>query len=370
MGKNPVTTKLFLFLIVIFVMTLGSDSLAFEALKVPPGFKITVFAEGLGTPRFFATSPDGVLFVTLIAEGAVFALPDKDMDGKADEALPYLKGLRSPHGIAFHDGHLYVGETHQVIRVRYRGFREPPGKKEVIVPSLPTGGHFTRTIGFGPDGKLYLSIGSSCNVCRERDRRRAAIIRYNSDGTGEEVFAEGLRNAVGIAWHPETGELWVSDNGRDWLGDDLPPDEINIVKKGRHYGWPYCYGSSVADPSLGNPEICVATEPPVFEIQAHSAPLGIAFYTGKMFPEEYKGDLFVALHGSWNRSSPTGYKVIRIKLDGGKPVAAFDFVSGLLRNGSAEHRPVDVHVGLRGEMYISDDKGGMIYMVTYGQFGR
>lgn len=356
--------------IVLFAMTSWSCGMGVDALKLPPGFKIAVFAEGLRTPRFFATSPDGVLFVTLIAEGAIFALPDRDMDGRADEAIPYLKGLRLPHGIAFHEGYLYIGETHQVVRVRYRGLKEPPGEKEVVVPNLPTGGHFTRTIGFGPDGKLYLSIGSSCNVCRERDRRRAAILRFNPDGTGEEVFAEGLRNAVGIAWHPETGELWASDNGRDWLGDDLPPEEINIVRKGKHCGWPYCYGNRVPDPQFGNTEICAATEPPVLEMQAHSAPLGIAFSTGRMFPEEYRGDLFVAFHGSWNRSSPTGYKVIGIKLKEGKPIGTYDFVTGWLRGGKAEHRPVDVHMGRRGEMYISDDKGGIIYVVTYGQFYR
>lgn len=336
-----------------------------RGLTLPPGFKIEVFASGLDKPRFMATSPDGVLFVTLIGSGKVVALPDKDSDGRAEKTITYLKGLDSPHGIAFHDGYLYVGETHQVIRVRYSGTNNTPGTKEIIVPNLPTGGHFTRTVGFGPDGRMYVSIGSSCNVCIEKDRRRASIMRYSPDGTEGELYAEGLRNSVGISWHPETGALWASDNGRDWLGDDLPPEEINIVIKGSHYGWPFCYGSRIPDPDLGKPAFCNTTEPPVFKMQAHSAPLGIAFYTGKMFPERYRGDLFVAFHGSWNRTEPTGYKVVRIRIDNNKPVSIKDFVSGWLRGHGARSRPVDVHIGKRGEMYISDDRGGNIFIVTY-----
>ncbi len=334
-------------------------------LSLPPGFKIDVFADGLGHPRFMATSPDGVLFVTLIGSGRVAALPDIDGDGAADKTLIYLSGLHRPNGIAFYKGYLYIGETHQVIRVKYNGIGQPPSKREVVVARLPQGGHFTRTVGIGPDGKLYVSIGSSCNVCIEKDRRRAAIVRYNLDGSGEEIFAEGLRNSVGFAWHPETDELWASDNGRDWLGDDLPPDEINIIRKGKHYGWPYCYGNRVPDPDYGTPGRCAKTVPPVFEIQAHSAPLGIAFYNGSTFPKEYRGDLFVAFHGSWNRTVPTGYKVVRIKIRDGKPAGIEDFVSGWLRGGKAKHRPVDIHVGTKGEMYISDDRGGKIFVVTY-----
>lgn len=357
-------------LIALFLITLCPASLSLSApstrwLTLPPAFKIDVFAGGLDKPRFMATSPDGVLFVTLIGSGKVVALPDKDNNGRADKTITYLQGLELPHGIAFHDGYLYVGETHQVIRIKYSGINKAPGPKEIIVPNIPTGGHFTRTVRFGPDSKMYVSIGSSCNVCIEKDRRRAAIMRYNPDGTGGELFAQGLRNSVGIAWHPETEELWASDNGRDWLGDNLPPEEINVVKEGRHYGWPYCYGDRIPDKTLSKPAFCKTTEPPVFEMQAHSAPLGIAFYTGKMFPTQYRGDLFVAFHGSWNRKEPTGYKVVRIVLTNNKPVSIEDFVSGWLRGHSARSRPVDVHIGAGGQMYISDDRGGNIFIVTY-----
>ena len=336
-------------------------------LTLPQGFQIKEFAKGLDKPRFMATSPDEVLFAALMGKGLIAALPDGDRDGRADRVIKFLGGLDLPNSIEFHSGYLYVGESTKITRVKYNGFDKKPGRKEVIVPDLPSEGHFTKTIGFGPDGKLYVSMGSSCNVCIEADERRATIMRYNPDGSGGEVFARGLRNSVGFEWHPVTRELWASDNGRDWLGDDLPPEEVNIVREGGHYGWPYCYGDGVVDPKFGTPEICEKTIPPVFQMQAHSAPLGVAFYTGKKFPASYHNDLFIAFHGSWNRTEPTGYKVVRIKIKNDRPIGSEDFVSGWLKGQRAWGRPADVHVGIRGEMYISDDRGGRIYIVTYGQ---
>lgn len=333
-------------------------------IQLPDGFKIEVFADDLGSPRFMALSPDNVVFATLIDSGKVVALPDKNKDGKADRVMTFIEGLTRPHGIAFHNGFLYIGETNQVTRFKYSGFDNEPGKKEVVVPNLPTGGHFTRTVEFDPDGKMYVSIGSSCNVCEEEDERRAAILRYNPDGSGVKIFARGLRNAVGLTFRPETGELWVTDNGRDWLGDNLPPEEINTVKEGSHYGWPYCYGDRVPDPEYDRDEFCKNTIPPVFKMQAHSAPLGLAFYTGELFPEEYRGDLFVAFHGSWNRSVPTGYKVVRIKIEDGKPAGIEDFATGWLEGENVRGRPVDVQVGPDGGLFVSDDGGGIIYRIT------
>jgi glucose/arabinose dehydrogenase len=207
-----IITTLFLFL---FFYYHGVSS-SIDEIRLPDRFKIEEFASNLGSPRFMAFSPDGVLFVTIIDKGTVLALPDKDKDGKADTTITFVKGLNHPHGIAFYKGYLYIGETNQIVRFKYEGFDSPPGKKEVIVPNLPARGHFTRTVSFGPDGKMYVSIGSSCNVCEENDDRRAAVLQFNTDGSEGRIFAKGLRNSVGITWHPETKEMWATDNGRDW----------------------------------------------------------------------------------------------------------------------------------------------------------
>lgn len=342
-----------------------------DKLAVPEGFEIEEYVTGLDTPRFMALSPDNFLFVTIIGEGTVVGIldmheitpPVKDKIG----LRTFAEDLKCPHGIAFYDGYLYVGETNQIARYKYNGFHKKLGEKEIIVPDLPTKGHFTRTVSFGTDGKMYISIGSSCNVCIEEDKRRATVMRFNPDGTGGEIFASGLRNSVGLAWHPITQELWATDNGRDWLGDNLPPDEINIIRKDKDYGWPYCYGDKIADPQYDDPKRCASTIAPVVEIQAHSAPLGLTFYDGNMFPDEYKGDLFVAYHGSWNRSIPTGYKVVRIKMKDGKPIGAEDFASGWMTATEKFGRPVDVLVGKNGELFVSDDLGGVIYKITTKQ---
>jgi glucose/arabinose dehydrogenase len=356
---------LFMLLIFSFYFYAEKTFSSVDNVDLPEGFRIEIFASGLEAPRFMALSPDGVLFITALDGGEVVALPDRNKDGKADRVITFVKGLKRPHGIDFHEGYLYVGETHQVVRFKYDKFDTAPGEKEIIVPNLPTGGHFTRTVRFSPDGKMYVSVGSSCNVCQEKDERRAAILQFNPDGSDGEIFARGLRNSVGITWHPQTKEMWATDNGRDWLGDNLPPEEINIVKEGKNYGWPQCYGNKIPDPEYGSEEFCKKTMPPVFEMQAHSAPLGLAFYTGNMFPEEYRGDLFVAFHGSWNRSVPTGYKVVRVKIEDGKPASIEDFAAGWLRGQKAEGRPVDVIVGLDGSLYISDDRAGMVYRISH-----
>ncbi|NIP31921.1 MAG: oxidoreductase, partial [Candidatus Dadabacteria bacterium] len=217
-----------------------------------------------------ALSPDNVVFVTDIRSGKVVALADTDQNGISDKQLIKAKHLRIPNGIAFYKNWLYVAETNQIVRYKYNGYENPLGEKEIIIPNLPTGGHSTRTIIFGNDNKLYLSIGSSCNVCDEKDKRRAAVMQYNPDGSGGRIFAEGLRNSVGLILKPDTQQIWATDNGRDWLGDDLPAEEINIIQDGKHYGWPYCYGSKIPDPDMGDDIFCNTTESPVFEMQAHS----------------------------------------------------------------------------------------------------
>jgi glucose/arabinose dehydrogenase len=358
----PRFSKIILLFVYLFLPITVLSSV--DKLSVPQGFQIDEYASGLGSPRFMALSPDNVLFVTAIGEGAVVALPDRNKDGKSDESITFIKGLKRPHGLAFNDGYLYVGETNQVVRYKYNGFDKEPGKKEIIVPNIPTKNHFTRTVSFGPDGKMYVSIGSSCNVCIEKDKKRASIMRFNPDGSEGEIFATGVRNSVGLTWNPVTHELWATDNGRDWLGDNLPPDEVNIIQENNDYGWPYCYGDKIPDPDFKDSKKCEDTIAPIVELQAHSAPLGLTFYEGKMFPSEYRGDLFIAFHGSWNRSIPTGYKVVRVKMKDGKPGAIEDFAYGWMTATKKLGRPVDVLVGNKGELYISDDLGGIIYKVT------
>jgi glucose/arabinose dehydrogenase len=345
---------------------------------IPPGFALMVYAEGLDGPRFMAFGPDtgagpnfeippAALYVTAIRAGEVVALPDRNQDVLADDKVVFTDGLRSPHGIAWHDGWLYVGETHQVIRLRDTNGDLRADEREVVVPNLPGGEqHFTRTVGFGPDGGLYVSVGSSCDVCKESDPRRAAILRFEPDKGGETtIYARGLRNAVGFTWHPETGEMWATDNGRDWLGDDLPPEELDLIQAGDDHGWPYCYGDRIPDPDMGSEERCAETQPATFDMPAHSAPLGLEFYTGEAFPAEYRGDLFIAFHGSWNRSVPTGYKVVRVRFREGRPVAMEDFVDVWLVGLRVRHRPVDVKTGPDGALYISDDRGGTIFRLAH-----
>lgn len=337
-------------------------------LRHPPGFEVNVFAEGLEGARFMALGPGGVVYLTIPRAGRVVALPDRDGDGRADRVEVVADGLDAPHGITFHDGDLWVAEMGRVLRYRnYRGGRAGP--PQVVVPNLPRGGnHTTRTITFGPkDGMLYVSIGSSCNLCEERDPRRAAIVRYRPDGGGQKIFARGLRNAVGMAWSPTTGELWATSNERDWLGDDLPPEEIvDIVREDGDYGWPYCYGNRIPNPEYGDTRRCARTIPPAITDTAHSAPLGCSFYTGTQFPAEYRGDFFVAYHGSWNRSRPTGYKVVRVRVQGGRPRAIEPFLWGFRTgNEPAFGRPVFPLVAADGSLLVSDDYGGRIYRVRW-----
>jgi len=335
-------------------------------IALPPGFSISIFASGVGPARFMAWSAAGDLLVSVTRRGQVVALRDTAQAGRADRIWVVADGLDLPHGLAFRDPQtLYVAETGRVVRFRYAAERGQVSNREVVVPDLPSGGgHFTRTIAFGPDGKLYVSIGSSCNVCIERDPRRAAVVRYNADGSGEHLFARGLRNAVGIAF-TDRGEPWGVVNGRDRLGDDFPPEILVQIKDGMHYGWPHCNGRRIPDPEFGRPGFCETVELPDFEMQAHSAPLGLIFYHGQMFPAEYRGDLFIGFHGSWNRSTKTGYKVVRVRMRDGRPVGIEDFATGWLAGDRVWGRPVDVSVGPDGALYVSDDHAGLIYRITY-----
>ena len=337
-------------------------------IALPPGFAISVFVQGLDDPRMLAVAPDGVLYVAERGAGRILRLPDQDGDGLADAIQVVAQGLNAPSSLAFYqDGSLYVAETRRVLRLSQPDAQGIYQKQEVKVAGLPSGGHSTRTVLFSPDDSpLFVSIGSSCNVCIEQDSRRAAIMAYNPDGSQARLYARGLRNAVGITFRPGTDELWATNNGRDLLGDDLPPETINLVQQGDDFGWPRCHAGRIADPEFGGSQGCQGVKAPLVEMQAHSAPLGLAFYTGSQFPEAYRGNLFVAFHGSWNRTIPTGYKLVRIAMQGSQPEPVQDFASGwLLPNGSSWGRPVDVITGSDGSLFLSDDAGGKIYRIFY-----
>jgi glucose/arabinose dehydrogenase len=347
------------------------QTVAGHVLTLPRGFTISVYAEGLGGVRLMALGPEGDVYASLTRAGRIVRIRDANKDGVADSVWPVVSGLNEPHGLVFRRDTLYVAETNRVVR-----FDGVAAKPIVIVPSLPSGvGHSTRTILF-KDDKLYVSIGSSCNLCDERDPRRAAVVRYNLDGSGETLFATGLRNSVGLALNPGTQEIWATNNDRDNLGDDVPPDRVNILRAGGFYGWPICYL-----PNQPNPEYrraakrCAEALGPAVTLPAHVAPLGLAFYTGNVFPVPYRGDLFVALHGSWNRSLPIGYGVVHVHLVSGRPQGPPEsFVAGWHggnpdalqpSSGRVWGRPVDVLVLRDGSMLISDDEGGRIYRVVY-----
>lgn len=346
-------------------------------IELPPGFRIEVFADGLGDSLISYPGPapgprmmlmkDGMLMVSIPNKGLIAVLSDLNKDHKADSVGVFIEGLDRPHGLDHYDGWFYIAEEDRVIRVKDadNNFVAEKETIEVLINDIPTGGHSTRTVKVH-NGSLYMSVGSSCNVCYEKDVRRAAITRCDLDGTNCTVFAAGIRNAVGMAFHPLTGKLYATENGRDWLGDDLPPDEINLVEEGKDYGWPVCYGKSIHDTDFDKStylrDPCEDPTPSLIDLQAHSAPLGLNFYYGGSFPEEYIGNLFVCLHGSWNRQEPTGYKIIRINMT---DLTVHDFATGWLQNGNVLGRPVDVMVSEDGSLFVSDDNDGRIYGIYY-----
>jgi len=347
-------------------------------IQLPSGFKIEVFADGLGDSLLSYPGPapgprmmlikNGTLMVSIPNKGLVAVLPDKDGDHKADSVSVFIDGLNHPHGLDYYSGWFYIAEENRLIRVKdtNNDFVAEKETIEVLMDNIPTGGHSTRTVKVH-NGSLYMSMGSSCNVCYETDARRAAITRCDLDGTNSTVFASGMRNAVGMAFHPLTGQLYATENGRDWLGDDLPPDEINLVEEGEDYGWPICYGKNIRDTDFDNNtyirDPCEDCIPSLVDLQAHSAPLGLNFYYNNSFPEEYQGNLFVCFHGSWNRQEPTGYKVVRINMT---DLSVHDFATGWLRNNNVLGRPVDVVVSNDGSLFVSDDNSGRIYRIYYG----
>jgi glucose/arabinose dehydrogenase len=346
-----------------------------ERLRAPDGFTASLWASDLPNARFLRFTPDGDLLVSQPRLGQVTLVErDADGDGRADGRRVLLHDVDRPHGLDLHDGWLWVAETGAIGRVRFDpASRATSGTLTRVVTGLPTGGnHWTRTARVGPDGMLYVSIGSSCNVCIEDDRRRAAIIRYRLDGSGEELYATGLRNAVGFDWQPGTGDLYATDNGRDLLGDDFPPCELNRIVQGGFYGWPFANGDRVPDPDYGAGQaVQIARSiPPSHGFRAHNAPLGMTFVRATRVPAEYRGAALVALHGSWNRTRKDGYKVVSLHWQPDGTIVERDFLSGFLRDENVIGRPVDVAEGPDGAFYVSDDYAGAIYRVAFGEAAR
>jgi glucose/arabinose dehydrogenase len=318
---------------------------------------------------------DSRVYLTRPDEGDVLMLTDMDGNGVADPPVVAVSGLNYVHGIVFDATYVYLATVNTVYRatvVTDGRFGTPTA----LVSNLPDGGqHPLRTLGIGPDSMLYISVGSSCDACAETNPEHATILRTGMDGMSRTVFARGLRNTIGFDWHPETDLLWGVDNGSDWRGDALPPEELNQVVQGKNYGWPYCFAKQQVDPIIQDPPgttkaaYCATTEPSTLENDAHGAPIGMTFYTGTNFPAEYVNNAFVALRGSWNRLPPTGYKIVRVVFDtAGNPTRFEDFVSGFLNPAGTETfaRPAGVEVGPDGSLLFTDDSNGVIYRVRYG----
>ncbi len=342
--------------------------LPLEKIALPPGFSIDLFATDVPNARSMTLGEKGTLFVGTRKAGKVYAIRDLDGDGRADEVLTIASGLNMPNGVAFREGSLFVACVDRLLRfdeIEER-LKQPPAPT-VISENLPGDRrHGWKFIRFGPDGYLYVPVGAPCNVCERDDKRYASILRFSPSGEKMEIFAHGVRNTVGFDWHPGTNELWFTDNGRDWMGDDLPPDELNrAAKEGLHFGFPYCHGGDIPDPKYGKGVKCGDFVPPELKLPAHVAALGMRFYRGDMFPEKYRGQIFIAEHGSWNRTVPTGYRVTVVRLEENRVVDYRVFAQGWLEGGRPFGRPVDVLVMPDGSLLVSDDKAGVIYRVRF-----
>ena len=338
-----------------------------EKIALPAGFSIEVWTDQVPGARSLTRGPLGIVFVGTQRAGVVYAVVDRDGDHQVDAVHTIATGLTQPNGVAFKDGSLYVAEISRVLRYDdIAQHLEKPPAPVTVVGDLPTERHHGwKFIAFGPDGKLYVPVGAPCNICAVEDPY-AAILRMNPDGSGREVYARGVRNTVGFDWHPQTGELWFTDNGRDMLGDDVPPDELNHAPRaGLHFGYPHCHGDDVVDPEQGGDVKCGAQTKPARNLGPHVAAIGMRFYTGEQFPADYRGQILIAEHGSWNRSTPIGYRVMRVTLEDGKPTSYEPFAEGWLEGKRFWGRPVDLEVLDDGSLLLSDDLQGVLYRIRY-----
>ncbi len=351
------------------VFAADDKELRLDEIELPAGFSIEVFAADIGNARSLARSPAGTVFVGTGRRGGdiVHAVVDRDGDGKAEDRYRIGSDLNWPNGVAFHEGHLYVAEISRVLRFEDIENRlDSPPEPVVVTADLPDKTHHGwKFIRFGPDGRLYVPVGAPCNICDEGDPF-AAILRLD-EGGAYEVVARGVRNTVGFDWRPGTNELWFTDNGRDMMGDDVPPDELNVLTEdGQHFGYPYCHGRDIADPKFGDKRPCGELVPPALYLDPHVAAVGMRFYRGSAFPERYRGQIFIAEHGSWNRSEKIGYRVMVVRLGAdGRPSEYEEFATGWLQDEESWGRPVDVMEQADGSLLVSDDMRGVIYRIAY-----
>ncbi|MEO7066056.1 MAG: PQQ-dependent sugar dehydrogenase [Rhodanobacter sp.] len=340
---------------------------ALNQLQLPPGFHVALYTDQVPTARAMTLGPNGTVFVGSTGAGKVYALTDSNHDGVVDQVRVVASGLKLPMGVAFRDGDLYISAVSRIVVLRaIEQHLDHPPQPEVITDKLPTelhhGGKF---IAFGPDGKLYVPIGAPCNIC-DPAPNHGKLIRMNADGTDWQDVARGIRNTVGFDWQPGSKRLWFTDNGRDLLGDNVPSDELNeITSTNPHFGFPYCHQGDVLDPKFGVGKRCQDYVPPVLKLGAHVAALGMRFYSGTQFPASYKGAIFIAEHGSWNRTKKSGYRVMTVRLNGSKVVSYKPLITGFERNEKAWGRPVDVQPLPDGSLLVSDDLAGAIYRVTW-----
>jgi glucose/arabinose dehydrogenase len=338
-----------------------------DKLTLPKGFHIAVYSDEVPNAREIALGAKGTVFVGSNNAGKVYALTDTKGDGHADKVRVIASGLQLPVGVAFKDGDLYISAVSKILVLRdIEQHLDDPPAPAVVYDKFPTDTHHGwKFIAFGPDGKLYVPIGAPCNIC-DKGNSYAKLTRMNADGSGLEDVAYGIRNTVGFAWRPGTKQLWFTDNGRDMMGDDMPSDELNKLSHvGEHFGYPYCHQGDTLDPEFGKGKRCSDYTPPVLKLGAHVASLGLRFYEGKQFPSDYKGALFVAEHGSWNRSKKSGYRVMTVRLNGDKVASYEPLIDGFQQNEQAWGRPVDVQPLPDGSLLVSDDLAGAVYRVTY-----
>jgi glucose/arabinose dehydrogenase len=368
---NRVTLQGFLSMIMLLAAgEIYADSLSLQSIKLPPGFTITVYADHVPNARGMTRGQKGTLFVGTKEKGDVYAVIDKDGDQRADDVVTIARGLHMPAGVAYRDGSLYVSAVNRILRFdRIEERLANPPAPVVVTDRFPKDTlHGWKFIAFGPDGKLYVPVGAPCNICEPDPNRYALLARLNSDGSGYEIVGRGVRNSVGFDWDPTDHDLWFTENGRDWLGDNQPPDELNHApRSGMHFGYPYCHAGTIADPEYGSIHPCREFTAPAVTLGPHVAALGMRFYTGTMFPSEYRNQIFIAEHGSWNRSEKIGYRITLVSRDEGGRLHYSVFAEGWLQGQEAWGRPADLLVMPDGALLVSDDLAGVIYRISYGK---